>query len=236
MPESLLAVAIYAVGACVQGAVGFGANLLAAPLLALVSDRFVPGPIVLTSTVLNLFILRAHHISLVDQSVRAAALGQVIGAAAAGVVLALLPSSGFTVLFALVVLVAVVLSSVGVKLPSTSRVLTGAGLASGFMGTVSGIGGPPIALAYLDLSGPALRATLSRFFLVSSAVAIPILVAVGDLGLPEVRSALLLLPGAIVGFALSPRLARHLDRRTARPVVLILSASAAVILLLRTIL
>lgn len=235
-PEALLAAVIFAAGACVQAAVGFGANLVAAPLLVLLSDRFVPGPVVVASGVLNLLVTRRHGRGMVDPTVGTAITGQVVGTLAAGAVITLLPRDGLSILFAVLVLTAVALSAFGIHLRPLRRNIAGAGLAAGFMGTVSGIGGPPIALAYVRLSGPALRATLARFFLAGNLVAIPTLIVVGQLGTEEIASCLVLVPGAVVGFALSPLLARHLDRRKARPVVLLLSTAAAIAVLARTLL
>lgn len=42
------------VGCALQGAVGFGADLVAAPLLVLIDDRLVPGPTIVATGVLNL--------------------------------------------------------------------------------------------------------------------------------------------------------------------------------------
>jgi uncharacterized membrane protein YfcA len=215
-PQALLAAVIFAAGACVQAAVGFGANLVAAPLLVLLSDRFVPGPVVVASGVLNVLVSRRNGRGMVDPTVGTANAGQVVGTLAAGGVMAMLPRSGLSVLFAGLVLTAVALSAVG------------------FMGTVSGIGGPPIALAYIGLNGPALRATLARFFLVGNLVAIPTLIIVGQLGSDEIAPCLVLVPGAVLGFVASPVLARHLDKRTARPFVLALSTAAAIAVLVRT--
>ena len=52
--EAVLAALIFGLGAAVQGAVGFGANLVAAPLLVLLGEGFVPGPVIVASGVLNL--------------------------------------------------------------------------------------------------------------------------------------------------------------------------------------
>jgi uncharacterized protein len=233
-PQALLAAVIFAAGACVQAAVGFGANLVAAPLLVLLSDRFVPGPVVVASGVLNVLVSRRNGRGMVDPTVGTANAGQVVGTLAAGGVMAMLPRSGLSVLFAGLVLTAVALSAVGIRLRPTRRTLAGAGVAAGFMGTVSGIGGPPIALAYIGLNGPALRATLARFFLVGNLVAIPTLIIVGQLGSDEIAPCLVLVPGAVLGFVASPVLARHLDKRTARPFVLALSTAAAIAVLVRT--
>jgi len=232
--EAVLAALIFGVGAAVQAAIGFGANLVAAPLLVLLSDRFVPGPVTVASGVLNLLVTWRSGSGDVDPTVNTAIAGQVVGAVGAGIVLATMSSEALSILFAVLVLTAVALTLRGRRLPTTPRNLAGAGLTAGFMGTISGIGGPPIALAYLGLDGPALRATLARFFLVGNLVAIPTLMLAGRLGSDELVPCLVLLPGAVVGFLASGWLARHIDRTTARPIILGLSTAAAVAVLVRT--
>jgi uncharacterized membrane protein YfcA len=160
--------------------------------------------------------------------------GQVVGALVAGAVIAALPADALSIVFAILVLIAVALSLRGRRLVPTRSHLLGAGLASGFMGTISGIGGPPIALAYLGLDGPALRATLARYFLAGNLVAIPTLVVAGSLGTDDLDACLVLVPGVLVGYLLSGWLARHADRGTVRPIVLGLSATAAVAVIVRT--
>ena len=232
--EAVLAALIFGLGAAVQGAVGFGANLVAAPLLVLLEDGFVPGPVIVASGVLNLLVTWRSGRGAVDPSVNVAIAGQVVGSLVAGAVIAALPADALSIVFAVLVLVAVAVSIRGRRLAPTRAHLAGAGLASGFMGTISGIGGPPIALAYLGLDGPALRATLARYFLVGNLVAIPILIAIGSLGIEELPECLVLIPGAVLGFFASGWLARHTDRATVRPIVLGLSTAAAVAVIIQT--
>jgi uncharacterized membrane protein YfcA len=225
-----------AVGAWVQGGVGFGSALIAAPLLALIDTSFVPGPITVASTILNLLIIRTADAGAFDRGVRWALGGLVPGTIAAGATLLALSTDTLSIVFAVIVIVAVVLTGAGwdvVKRPST---LFGAGVLSGFMGTVSGIGGPPVALLYQHESGPTLRATLPRYFLVGGAITMVTLVAVGKLGGSELLQALVLVPGMLVGLAGSSWLAGHVDRRTARPFVLGLSFVAAISVLLKELL
>jgi len=231
--DALLATVVMAAGSCLQGAVGFGVNLIATPLLLLVDDVFVPAPVIVASAALNLLIARREHTGSIDPKIRGAIVGQVVGAVAAGAVLASVPTRSLSILFAGCVLAAVALSASGLHLRPTPRTLTGAGVASGFMGTLSGIGGPPIALVYQRAEGPVLRATLARFFLVGTAVSIPTLVVVGRLGVDELGATALLLPGVVLGFASSKPLVRRIDRRSIRPFVLILSAAAAAAVLVR---
>ncbi len=232
--EALLAALIFAAGAAVQGAVGFGANLVAAPLLVLLEEGFVPGPVIVASGVLNVLLAWRTGPGDVDPTVNVAIAGQIAGALVAGAIIAMLPTDALSILFAVLVLLAVVVSLRGRRLADTRAHLAGAGVASGFMGTISGIGGPPIALAYLELDGPALRATLARYFLVGNLVAIPTLIVAGSLGADDIDACLVLVPGAVLGFLVSGWLARHADRTTLRPIVLSLSAIAALAVIIRT--
>lgn len=231
--EAVLAALIFALGACVQAAVGFGSSLISAPLLVLVSDRFVPGPLIVAAGLLNLLVVHRSRRGTTDPTLRAATGGQVAGALCAGAVLIVLPEDSLSTTFAVMVLIGVALSARGRRMARNRRNLAVAGVASGFMGTISGIGGPPIALAYQGLDGPALRATLARFFLVGNVVSLLTLITVGRFGTDDLLASAVLLPGAVLGFAASRWLAAHLDRTTARPVLLALSTAAAIAVLAR---
>ncbi len=233
--DAILAALVMAAGCALQGAVGFGANLVAAPFLLLIGDRFVPGPVIVATGVLNLLVIRREGASRVDPTIGTAIVGQVVGTLGAGVVLAVIADDVLSLLFAGLVLVAVALSFAGWQLAKTRPTLASVGILSGFMGTVSGIGGPPIALVYQRSDGPTLRGTLARYFTVGNLVAIPTLAAAGRLGSEELLPIAVLVPGAVAGFAASGWLAGHLDKRTARPIVLGLSAAAAVAVLVRTV-
>lgn len=229
----LLALLVMGAGACLQGAVGFGSNLIAAPLLILIDESFVPAPIVIASIVLNILVMRREGRGSYDPKVNAAMIGQVPGAVVAGLVLASLPQRGLSLLFAAIVLIAVAVSAAGWHLRPTRRTLAGAGIAAGFMGTISGIGGPPIALVYQRADGPTLRATLSRFFLVGGFVSIAVLAVAGRVGTENIAAIAIVIPASVAGFLVSGPFARRLDKGSVRPVVLTLSALAAIAVLVR---
>jgi uncharacterized membrane protein YfcA len=236
VPTIALAALAMGAGSCVQGAVGFGAALVAAPLLVLVDERFVPGPITVASLVLNVVLIATRSDVIVDHRIRWAIGGLLPGTIAGGLVLAVLSADGLSIAFAVIVVVAVVFSVSGVRLAIEPRSLAGAGVVAGVMGTVSGIGGPPIALVYQHEPAALLRGTLPRFFVAGSIFAIAAIAAAGRLGADEVVPSIVLTASALAGFSLSGPVARHLDRRSARPVVLVLSVIAAVAVLLRELL
>ena len=228
-----LAAVVMAMGSCVQGAVGFGAALVAAPLLVLLDERFVPGPITVASIALNLALIVTRSDVLVDRRVAWAIAGLVPGTIVGGLVLAALPADGLSVAFAVIVVLAVVLSLSGLRLATEPRNLAGAGVVAGVMGTVSGIGGPPIALVYQHEPAALLRGTLPRFFLAGGVLSTVAIAGAGHLGGDEVVPSIVLVAAALAGSPLSGPVARHLDQRSARPAVLGLSVLAAVAVLLR---
>src|SRR3954471_19484830 len=181
-----------ALGAWVQGGIGFGSALVAAPRLALVDTSFVPGPVTVVTTFLNLFIIHASDAAAFDREVRWALGGLVPGTITAGVTLLALSSRGLSLAFAVMVLFAVALTGSGWAVAKRPSTLFGAGVLSGFMGTVSGIGAPPIALLYQHASGPTLRATLPRYFLAGGAITLVTLILVGRLGADELLRAVVL--------------------------------------------
>lgn len=232
----VLAFLVMGAGSCVQGMVGFGASLIAAPFLLLIDDRFVPGPITVASVGLNLVPIVAGRGGVVDREVRWAIAGLVPGTLVGGAILAALSTEVLSIVFAGLVMIAVALSLSGLHPRRTPRSLAAAGTASGVMGTVSGIGGPPIALVYQHEPAALLRATLPRFFLAGSLMSIVAIAASGHLGVDQIGPSIVLAAAAQAGWLVSKQLVHHVDGRSARPVVLALSVSAAAAVVVRQVL
>ena len=131
------------------------------------------------------------------------------------------------------VLLGVLLTAAGFRLRPSPRLLTGAGMLSGIMGTTASIGGPPIALVYQYASGPRIRGTLSAFFLIGIVMSITGLWLIGRFGRLEILLGMGLLPGVLSGFVISHWTSGALDRHYLRIGVLVLSATAGVIVILK---
>jgi uncharacterized membrane protein YfcA len=171
-----------------------------------------------------------------EHDIRWAMVGLVPGTIVAGLTLAVLPEHGLSIAVSLLVLVAVALTASGLSVTRGAATLLGAGTLSGFMGTISGIGGPPVALVYQREPAVVLRRTLPRYFLVGGVISAITLLAVDRLDGYDVALSLALVPGIVVGLAGSVPLSAHVDKRTARPFVLGLSALAAIVVLVREVL
>jgi uncharacterized membrane protein YfcA len=159
--------------------------------------------------------------------------GRLLGIVAAAAALELVPGRQIGILFGILVLAAVGLSASGWRLAVTPKSLFGAGILSGFMGTAVSIGGPPMALLYQHETGARIRGTLSAFFLIGVSLSLVGLHVIGRFGWAEVLIALSLVPGILLGFAVSRRLTHVLDRGHVRRAVLVVSAASALAVLVR---
>lgn len=232
-----VAFAVVAVGAAVQGSVGFGAALIAAPVLALIDPRLVPAPVIVTGLVLNLLMVRRERAHTQWSDVAWPISGLVPGALGGAALLAAAASTRqLGALMGTMILVGVGLSAWGLHPRRSRATLLGAGTLSGFMQSTVGAGGPPIVLVLQHEDGPVLRSTLSRFFVVSCLVSLTMLAFFGQIEGEDAALSLMLIPGTVAGFAASGWTARHVDGPRARVVVLALAGVAGAAVLVRALL
>lgn len=223
-----------ALGAFVQGAVGFGLALVAAPLLAIIDPRLVPVPMLLLATAHAALMLRREYRHADWAGVGWALLGRLPGIALGVLAVALLPPRWFGLAVAATVLTCVALSVVRWRPRPTVPALLVAGVVSGAGGTASAIGGPPVALLYQDAHGARVRATLAAYFVVGSLLSLAGLLVGGQVGPDALEAAAVMVPFLVAGFALSTPARRLLDRRWTRPAVLAIAAGGALALLAQT--
>jgi len=70
------------------------------------------------------------------------------------------------------------------------------------MGTLTGVGGPPMAIVYQNSSSKNVVATLNMFFGIGALFSVLILIYIDLINLREVMRCLLLTPGILVGIIL----------------------------------
>lgn len=234
--QLLAASGVVALGSLLQGTVGFGLGLFAAPLLLLLDPGFVPGPLIVCSGVLTVLLARREWHAVRTADLKWAIGGRVGGTGLALAALATVPAERLEVLFGGLILAAVGLTADGVRLRPGPRVLLGAGAVSGFMGTITAVGGPPIALVYQHESGPRIRGTLSAFFVAGVLLSVAGLAAIGRFGPAELLWGALLLPGTLLGYFVSRFTVRGLNEAWLRPAVLAVAGASALAVVLRALL
>ncbi|MFO7788487.1 MAG: sulfite exporter TauE/SafE family protein, partial [Halospina sp.] len=140
---------------------------------------------------------------------------------------------GFELIFGVLILLAVALSVGGWKPRLDGRNSVIAGAASTYMGTITAVGGPPIALIYQNERGALVRANMSAFFMFASVLSIAALVGSGYLGAGELVLFLATAPGVVTGFLMSRWFVGRLPSSRLRPIILGIAALAGGAALIR---
>jgi uncharacterized membrane protein YfcA len=231
--EIALVLLIVVAAACVHGVIGFGFAIAAAPVLILVDSALVPGPVLFAVLPLTALMLHRERRHVHFRSVSWALAGNALGSIASAGTILVFPEERFAVLFGVLVLAAVGLTALGIRFKVTARSSLLAGAASGFMGTATSIGGPPMALLYEGEAASRLRADLAAYFLVGALFALIALSFVGRFGRVEAQLGAMLVPGVVGGFYLSSVVAPRLNAWVSRLLVLTAAGACAVFLIAR---
>ncbi|PLU64447.1 hypothetical protein BMJ21_23595 [Sinorhizobium medicae] len=232
-PQGIAAALALVLAGAVQGSTGFGFNMLAAPMLAIIDAAFVPGPMLAMAIAVSAGGMVREWRDVSRQDLAFSLTGRLLAAGAAAFCLQLLSPDAFAAVFGLGLLFAVALSLLGLKIETTRRSLFFAGVLSGFMGTLTSIGAPPMAMVYQNTGGARMRATLNAFFVVGGVISIAALFVAGSFGSSDLLLAGTMLPFAFLGFLLSGWGRRLVDRGHVKLVVLVVSAASGLVLLLR---
>lgn len=227
-------VATLVVAAGVQGLIGLGLGLVAAPVIALVAPELMPDLMIWLAAMMPLVTLVREHHEIdwtgLGWSLPTRVLGTVVGV----VLVATVPEAGLGIGVGLMVLLSVGLSVRAVEVPANARTLSAAGFVSGVAGTATSIGGPPMALLYQHRSPAQIRSTLGLYLVAGSALSLAGLGIAGALELSTALLALSLVPALVVGFALSRLLDRRVPRHHIRTGMLLLCAASAAVVLVRS--
>jgi uncharacterized membrane protein YfcA len=228
-----IALVVTIVGSAIQGNVGIGFAVVAAPILLLVNQAFVPAPIVLAAMLLVILMALREWRDVIVEDIGYAIVGRTVGTLPAAYAIKAFPRSAYELLFAALVMVGVVLSALGWHIPPTRRNVILASIVSGFMSTVSSVGGPPMALLYQNEEGPRIRATISAIFTIGGLIALAGLWWAGRFGKTELLLGLLLMPGVLIGFTISRYTTGRIDREHMKPAILGISALSALVVMIR---
>jgi uncharacterized protein len=223
---AVLTLVAVAVGAVIQGSIGFGYAFVAVPTMALLYPEALPvTPLLLALPMTAL--MTAREWRAIDVTGFFMITGaRAMGTAAGIVLLVLVPVSFLSILVGLLITALALLSFFNPNFEVTNKTRIAGGMASGITSTTAAIGGPPLALIYQDRSGAELRSTLSVSFVVGIVMSLAGLALAGKVQGWHFLLALQLLPGLLMGLWSSRWVIRYLDERWLRSAVLTFVAVA----------
>ena len=238
LPMVLLCTLLALVGSSVQGSLGFGLGMLTSPIFAMIDHAFVPASMMIAVLPLTFGVAIRDRRHIDTKGFSWAIAGRFPGVFVGIVALramdkhALAYSVSASVMLA--VIVSVVTSRRGQVISTTPVAMASAGLASGFMGTVTSIGGPPMALVYSNGEPRTMRATIAAFFSIGAVISVVGLIVSGEVTRHELALTAVILPGVVGGLPVSAALGNRLSPRIMRPVILAMCALSATLLFLQT--
>src|SRR5271168_2996315 len=108
-----IAVAVMAIGSALQASAGIGLALFVVPVLALVDQSFIPGPMLLAGVVLALLTAYRERTAIDGPALRSSLIGLAVGTIIGALTLRLVAGSNLDKTFGALVLLAVLLSVSG---------------------------------------------------------------------------------------------------------------------------
>ena len=226
--EIIIALVVSTIGSALQGVVGFGFGVLSVPILTILDPAFTPIPQLILALPLTISIALRDRRHLDLSGAAWVIVGRFPGALLGALLHGALARRTLDAVIAFMVLGATLVISSGWSIRRTAATEFLAGVSSGITGTVSAIGGPPVALIYHDSPGATIRSTLSTIFIIGLTINLVTLAVLGEIHTDDLRAAGILLPGMLVGLTLSGFLAKRFDDQVLRRVVLVTAGLAAI--------
>ncbi len=229
----VLAVALF-VGAVVQGTIGLGLGLIAAPVASLVAPELVPEVVLWLAMLMAVESMAIERAGTDWRGLSLALPPRVVGTAVGVWVVAQAPASVLGVGVGLMVLLTVLLTVRTVRIPVNRISLPIAGFVSGIAGTATSIGGPPLAVLYQHHPPAVLRPTLSTYFAIGAALSLVGLGLAGQLELRLALLALVLAPVLALGILVSIPVRRRVPHHLVRALVLVVCGLSSLALIVRS--
>jgi uncharacterized protein len=217
-------------GAFVQGVVGMGVGLVAAPVVTLLDPTLMPVSLLVVGLVLSVCVLLAER-RHVDRAAGWVVLGQLAGTAPGAWVVTVISAGQLTLAVGVLVLLAVALTAGSVTVPVNRWSLCIAGVLSAVSATAAAIGGPPLGVVYQRSGGPVVRATVSLVFAVGSSMSLAALALTGQVHRHAAWTGIALVPFLLAGFALATPLRRRLAGPEFRTAVLVVVGASGLVAL-----
>ena len=230
---AIAVLAIVAMGSVVQAGLGMGFGLTVAPVLALIDPALVPAPALYLGMSTAIIGAVSESRSISWKQVGTGMIGRTVGIVSGVVLLTLLVDrTSFQLLFGILIAAAVALSIIGWKLKLSIASLLSMGWISGFMGVITSVGAPPLALIYQEQPSETARPTLAAFFAFGGFISLVALYSTGWAGIREFYLALFMAPAAIIGTLFGRHVREKFDANY-KPALLFVAGTASILLIIK---
>jgi uncharacterized membrane protein YfcA len=230
----ILAFAITATAASLQGTVGIGFGMLSVPLLSLIDPSLAPAPQLLVALPLTVTMAWRERAAIDLHGFWWIIGGRIPGAVLGVALLGVVSQRSLDILIAMIVLGAVAAIARGLHIQRTRATKVAAGVTSGTTGVVASIGGPPVAMLYSSDDSDTIRSTLAAVFTIGLTTSIVFRYVSGNISMGDLHVALVLFPAAVIGYMISLVLKDRVPKDRVRTAILIVSGLGAVALLVRS--
>lgn len=204
----------------VQGSTGMGFAMITAPVLGLLQPSLIPVLLLLLMLPLNGYVAWRERAHLDWRGLGWTSIGRFGGTFIGLWVLMLVSPHQLALLIGWATLVAAIVALLAPPFDPNRSGLSAVGFVTGVMETSTGIGGPPLALAYQHKRGPVLRSTVASCFLVGEIVSLVVLALGGEFELNTFILGAALLPFVAIGSFISKFVHHRLDGPIVRYLVL----------------
>ena len=233
----LIVLFLIILGAITQSAIGTGFGIPAG-ILVLLEPSMVPSCIILMGSFLALSNAMLSYKDIIKVDLIYSYTGRIIGSILAmPLIFFTLGTDYYLIIFGVLLLIATYLSAKKWNIVATKKNITIAGTASGLMGTLTGIGGPPMAIVYQNSSAKKVVATLNMFFGFGALFSVLLFVYYDLINLPEVMKSIYLAPGLVIGTYIGRRkIIREFVNRNLKNLIIAICFVSAVVIILDAIL
>lgn len=223
-------------GTIAQGTIGFGLGTIATPIIAFIRPDLLPTIILILAFFIASYTLLKNRAETDWKVVGISSVSRIPGSLCGAWTLASLSQTGLQVFIGCAVIFAMSLSWLGWTPEYRTRNTMVAGVASGFLGTTTSIGGPPMALVMKRFNPARIRGTLAATFVVGCVISLSVLGFSGHITVHQVWVALAYLPLAVAGLFIANRLNKKIDAALLNKLVVIIAVSASLALIVQAVL
>ncbi|MGB3423003.1 MAG: sulfite exporter TauE/SafE family protein [Castellaniella sp.] len=228
----LIGLAVF-ISAFAQGCSGMGFAMLSAPIVTLFAPGLIPVMLLVLMIPLNAYIGWRERAAIDWRGVKLISVGRFAGTFLGLWILLVVNLHQLSLLIGWSTLIAAVVAMLSPSFELGKKGLGLVGLITGVTETSTGVGGPPLALAYQHKSGAVLRSTVALCFLVGEVISLIVLAIGGKVDTDALIVTMQMLPFLVLGSYASKFVHHRLDGPLLRYLVLGFSSISGIVVILQ---